>query len=151
VSFDPFSSDGQAFPLLRGRAPIVLRADGMEHPAGNRGRRRVFTPYAEITHLVTTTQAIWIGTKNSVYILGRSLFAQTGGPENLLRALSRRIATSPGGGLQLERMAEVELEGRSVGPLRATWAMVAVCETRQLSESLRSFPANMPLSLGPTS
>lgn len=127
MSFDPFASDGQVFPLLGGRPPIVLRADEMEHPVSSRGRRRVVTKYSEITHLTTTTQAVWIGAKRSVYILGRGMFAQTGGPENLLRALSRRIAESPGGVQQLERMAAIELEARSAGPLRATWAMAGIC------------------------
>jgi membrane associated rhomboid family serine protease len=127
VSFDLFESDGQVFPLQDGREPIVLRADEMEHPIGSRGRRRVVTKYADITHLTTSTQAVWIGTTRSVYILGRAMFSQTGGPENLLRALSRRIAESPGGVRQLERMAAIELEGRSAGPLRATWAMAGIC------------------------
>jgi membrane associated rhomboid family serine protease len=99
----------------------------MEHPVASRGRRRVVTKYSEITHLTTTTQAVWIGAKRSVYILGRGMFAQTGGPENLLRALARRIAESPGGAQQLDRMAAIELEARSVGPLRATWAMAGIC------------------------
>lgn len=127
MSFDPFGSDGQVFPLAGGRPPIVLRADEMEHPVASRGRRRVVTKYSEITHLTTTTQAVWIGAKRSVYILGRGMFSQTGGPENLLRALSRRIAESPGGAQQLERMAAIELEARNAGPLRATWAMAGIC------------------------
>jgi membrane associated rhomboid family serine protease len=127
VSFDPFDNDGQVFPLQGGRPPIVLRADEMEHPVGGRGRRRVVTKYSEITHLTTSTQAIWIGTQRSVYILGRALFRQTGGPENLLRALARRVAEHPGGAAQLERMAEIEREARGVGPLRATWTLVGIC------------------------
>jgi membrane associated rhomboid family serine protease len=127
VSFDPFGSDGQVFPLEGGRPPIVLRADEMEHPVNNRGRRRVVTKYSEITHLTTTTQALWIGATRSVYILGRGMFAQTGGPENLLRALSRRIAESPGGVQQLERMAAIEVTASNSGPLRATWAMAGLC------------------------
>lgn len=127
MSFDPFGSDGQVFPLEGGRPPIVLREDEIEHPVSSRGKRRVVTKYSEITHLTTTTQALWIGATRSVYILGRSMFAQTGGPENLLRALSRRIAESPGGAQQLERMAAIEFEANSAGPLRATWAMAGLC------------------------
>jgi membrane associated rhomboid family serine protease len=127
VSFDPFDSDGQVFPLQGGRPPIVLRSDEMEHPVGGRGKRRTVTKYSEITHLTTSTQAIWIGTQRSVYILGRAMFSQTGGPENLMRALARRIAERPGGVQQLERMAAIEREARSVGPLRATWALVGIC------------------------
>jgi membrane associated rhomboid family serine protease len=127
VSFDPFGSDGQVFPLEGGRPPIVLRADEIEHPVSNRGKRRIVTKYSEITHLTTSNQAVWIGATRSVYILSRDMFAQTGGPENLLRGLTRRIAESPGGAQQLERMAAIELEARNAGPLRATWAMLGVC------------------------
>jgi membrane associated rhomboid family serine protease len=127
VSVDPYSNDGQAFPLRGSRESIVLRADGMDHPVHARSRRRVFTAYADITHLTTSTHAVWIGTKSSVYILGRGMFAQTGGPENLLRALSRRIAEQPGGAAQLARMAEIERAGHRAGPLRATWAMAGIC------------------------
>jgi membrane associated rhomboid family serine protease len=127
MSFDPFAGDGEVFPLRGEREPIVLRADGVEHPIRARSRRRVFTAYADITHLATSTQAAWIATKRSVYILGRGMFAQTGGPEYLVRALSRRIAEQPGGAAQLARMAEIERTGTGAQPLRATWAMVAVC------------------------
>jgi membrane associated rhomboid family serine protease len=127
VSFDPFASDGQVFPLRGGRAPIVLREDGVDHPRHTRSRRRVFTAYADITHLTTSTQAVWIGTKRSVYVLGRAMFEQTGGPEILVRALSRRIAEQPGGADQLARMVEIERTGNVAQPLRATWALVALC------------------------
>jgi membrane associated rhomboid family serine protease len=127
VSFDPFDSEGQVFPLQGGRASIVLRADGMEHPTGGRGNRRVVTPYSEITHLTTSTQAAWIGTQRSVYILSRAMFAQTGGPENLVRALVRKVAAQPDGAAQLERMAEIERRGHAAGPLRATYGLVAIC------------------------
>jgi membrane associated rhomboid family serine protease len=127
MSFDPFSSDGQVFPLRGSREPIVLQQDGMEHPIHGRGRRRVFTAYGDITHLTTSTQAVWIGTKQSVYILGRGMFAQTGGPEVLVRALTRRIAGQPGGSAQLARMAEIERAGSGAQPLWATWTLAAVC------------------------
>jgi membrane associated rhomboid family serine protease len=134
VSFDPFASDGQAFPLRSDRPAIVLRAYGMEHPLHARSRKRVFTPYADITHLTTSTQAAWIGTKQSVYILGRAMFAQTGGPEILVRALAQRIAQQPDGAAQLARMAAIERAGAAAQPLRATWAMAAVCVAVFLSQ-----------------
>jgi membrane associated rhomboid family serine protease len=70
---------------------------------------------------------VWIGTKRSVYILGRAMFAQTGGPEILVRALSRRIAEQPDGAAQLARMVAIERTGDVVQPLRATWALAALC------------------------
>jgi membrane associated rhomboid family serine protease len=127
VSFEPFTSDGQVFPLRGGQGSIVLRSDGMEHPVHARRRRRIVTAYADITHLTTSNQAVWIGTKRSVYILSRSMFAQTGGPENLVTALSQRIALEPGGAAQLARMAAIERTGHRRRPLRATWAMTAAC------------------------
>lgn len=127
MSFDPVASGGQVIPLRGEKEPIVLRADGVEHPIRARSRRRVFTAYADIAHLATSSQAAWIGTKRSVYILVRGMFAHTGGPEDFMRALSRRIAERPGGAAQLARMAEIERTGAAAPPLRATWAMVAVC------------------------
>jgi len=127
VNFDPFSADGQAFPLKGGRPPIVLSADGMDHPINARSKRRVFTRYADITHLTTTNQAAWIATTRSVYILTRAVFAQTGGPENLMRALAQRIAGRPDGAEQLGRMEQIELASAAARPLRATWAMFAAC------------------------
>jgi membrane associated rhomboid family serine protease len=55
------------------------------------------------------------------------MFAQTGGPENLVRALSQRIADQPGGPAQLGRMAEIDRSGHAPRPLHATWALVTVC------------------------
>jgi membrane associated rhomboid family serine protease len=127
MSSDPFPSDDQVIPLRGGRAPIALRADGVDHPRHGRSRRRVFTAYADITHLTTSTQAVWIGTRRSVYILGRAMFAQTDGPEMLVRALSRRIAEQPDGASQLARMVEIERAGSVAQPLRATWALAALC------------------------
>jgi len=127
VSFDPFAGDGQVFPLRGDRKPIVLQGDGVEHPSKARGRRRVLTRYADITHLATTTHAVWIGTKQSVYVIGRGMFAQTGGPEYLVQALTRRIAEQPGGREQLARMAAIDRVGLGGQPLRATWALFAIC------------------------
>jgi len=127
VSFDLHESEGQAFPLAGGRPPIVLLPEGMEHPVNARRRRCVVTPYADITDLTTTNQAAWIASKQSVYILPRNLFAQTGGPENLVRALARRIAEQPGAEAQLARMLEIERLSASAGPLRATFALAGVC------------------------
>ena len=57
----------------------------------------MFTPYRDVTHFMTSTHAAWIGSQKSVYILSRGMFAQTGGPENLVEALARRIAALPDG------------------------------------------------------
>jgi membrane associated rhomboid family serine protease len=127
VSFDLFSADGQAFPLAGGRPPIVLSADGMDHPVHGRSKRRVFTRYADITHLTTTNQAAWIATTRSVYILNRAVFAQTDGPEYLVRELARRISKRPEGAAQLARMAQIDHTSSATGPLRATWALFGVC------------------------
>jgi len=127
VSFDFFESDGQVFPLSGGREPIVLRSDGMDHPVNARSRRRVVTKYEDITHLATTNQAAWVASRKSLYILPRSLFAQTGGPENLLRALARRIAERPGSEAQLARMAAIERLSTARRPLRATLGLAVLC------------------------
>jgi len=127
VSFDPFASDGQVFPLRGDRRPVVLQSDGVEHPSKASGHRRVLTRYADITHLATTSHAAWIGTKRSVYVIGRGAFAQTGGPEYLVQALMRRIAEQPGGREQLARMAAIDRVGLAGQPLRATWTLFGIC------------------------
>jgi len=113
---------------LRGRPrEITLAEDGLHHPRASRGRGFAYTPYDDITHLATSPRAVWIGSRSSVYVLGRSVFADRNGPENLVRALLERIARRPGGTGQLARMAEIEELSRVPRVLRATWSLAIVC------------------------
>ena len=124
---EPSEAREQTF-ALRGRPrEITLAEDGLHHPRASRGSGFAYTPYDDITHLATSQRAVWIGSKRSVYVLGRSVFADSNGPENLVRALLERIARRPGGTGQLARMAEIEEISRMPRTLRATWCLAIVC------------------------
>ena len=114
--------------VLRGRpSAITLEAGGLHHPSGARGGGTTYSAYADITHLSTSSRALWIGTRSSVYVIGRSQFVDPDGPENLVRALLERIAAEPDGRRQLARMAEIEETGRNPGGLRATRGLAIFC------------------------
>jgi rhomboid protease GluP len=113
---------------LRGRPrAITLEEDGLHHPTGARRGGLIYTAYRDITHLASSSRAIWIGTHRSVYVIARRTFVDPHGPEHLVRALLARIARQPGGTAQLARMAEIEETARGRVPLRATWGLFAAC------------------------
>ncbi len=113
---------------LRGRpAAITLEARGFHHPDSARGGPLVFTLYEDVTHLASSTRALWIGARRSVYIVARRSFVDPDGPEHVVRALLERIAQQPEGRAQLARMAEIEETARAAAPPHATWALAALC------------------------
>ena len=113
---------------LRGRArAIELDTGGLHHPTGARFGGLVYTRYRDITHLASSSRSVWIGTRRSVYVIGRRSFVDPNGPEHLVRALLEQIARQPGGSAQLARMAEIEETARDVRPLRATWGLLFAC------------------------
>ncbi len=114
---------------LKGRPrAIALEAEGLHHPTGSRwGRGRVYTAYRDVTHLATSSRAVWLGTRRSVYVIARRTFVDLHGPEHLVRALLAEIARQPLGSAQLARMAEIEETARERSPLRATWGLVLLC------------------------
>jgi membrane associated rhomboid family serine protease len=118
-------SEPTTFPLHRGA--ISLEAVGVRHPTGARRGRIVFTAYRDITHLATSSRAIWLATRRSVYVIGRRAFVDPHGADHLVRALLEQIARQPGGSAQLARMADIEEKARVRTPLRATWGLFAVC------------------------
>ncbi len=113
---------------LRGRPrAIALEDQGLHHPTGARLGGPVYTAYRDVTHLATSSRAIWIGTRRSVYVIARRTFIDRHGPEHLVRALLAQIARQPGGSAQLARMAEIEETARTRAPLRATWGLLFAC------------------------
>jgi membrane associated rhomboid family serine protease len=113
---------------LRGRpSAITLEAGGLHHPTGARRGGSVYSAYRDITHLASSSRVVWIGTRRSVYAIGRRTFVDPHGPEHLVRALLAAIAREPGGSEQLARMAEIEEMARVHTPLRATWGLLLVC------------------------
>jgi membrane associated rhomboid family serine protease len=120
-------SEPTTISLRGGSRSISLEADGLRHPTGRRFGGLVFTAYRDITHLATSSRAVWIGTRRSVYVIPRRSFGDPHGLEHLVRALVARIARQPGGSAQLARMTEIEEKARVRTPLRATWGLFAVC------------------------
>jgi membrane associated rhomboid family serine protease len=113
---------------LHGRAGVIsLESTGLHHPTGARFGGPVFTAYADITHLATSSRAIWLGTRQSVYVIARRTFVDPHGPEHLVRALLEQISRQPGGSAQLARMAQIEETSRTHHPLRATWGLAIAC------------------------
>ncbi len=106
---------------------LELDDEGLHHPRSARSRVRLFTPYADFTHLATSPRTLWLGTRRSTYVLPRRAFVDPNGPENLVRALLTRIAQSPQGSAQLARMAQVEETARTISPLRAVWGLTGLC------------------------
>lgn len=115
------------FALRGSPEEITLEVDGLHHPTGARLGGSIYTAYRDITHLATSSRAIWLGTRRSVYVISRRLFADPHGPEHLVRGLLAKIARQPGGSAQLARMAEIEEAARGPTRLRATWGLFAAC------------------------
>jgi membrane associated rhomboid family serine protease len=115
------------FSLRDRPSAIVLEANGLHLPSGARGGGMAYSAYADITHLSTSTRSVWIGTRHSVYVVGRKEFDDPHGPENVVRALLERIAGQPDGSRQLARMAEIEEISRYPGTLYATWGLAIIC------------------------
>lgn len=115
------------FSLRDRRTNVVLDSSGVHHPSGARGGGMAYTAYSDITHLATSTRALWIGTRASVYLVQRRDFEDEHGPENVVRALLERIANLPEGAAQLARMAQIEETARNPGTLYATWGLAIVC------------------------
>jgi membrane associated rhomboid family serine protease len=113
---------------LRGQpVAITLEGEGLHHVTGARWSSPVYTAYRDITHLATSSRAVWLGTRRSVYVIARRTFVDPHGPEHLVRALLARIARQPGGSAQLARMAQIEEIARVRTPLRATMGLLLVC------------------------
>ena len=140
MSLELPSGDGRAFHFRRRERAIVLEEDGVQHPASSRGRGRVFTRYADITHLAVSPQCIWIAARRWAYSLSRSAFVDPLGPERLLRALLEQIAARPGGGAQLARINELDARGAETPPVRATYGLAAICLAVFAFEALTYIP-----------
>ena len=118
---------GESFPLRRGAAPVVLEHDGFLHPASPRGRGHARSRYADLTHVLATPRALWVGTRRSVYPLARSLFVDPAGPERLGEALLARVAREPGGPERLARMRELDRLAQEERRPLASWTLAAAC------------------------
>ncbi len=115
------------YALVGRPAAIRLDADGLHHPRKPRGGGFAYTRYEDISHLATSSRALWIGTRASAFVIARRAFVDAEAPERLVRALLARIGQRPGGAEQLARMAEIEELARMPGSHRATFGLMLAC------------------------
>ena len=104
MALDSSQASDVTFALVGRPVAIRLDADGLHHPRKARGGGFAYTRYEDITHLATSSRALWIGTRASVFIIARRAFADAKAPEHLVRALLGRIGRRPRGSAQLARM-----------------------------------------------
>ena len=116
-----------AFPLRGARTPIALEAEGLRHPPSPRRAAGILTRYCDITHVAVSAQALWLGTRASVYLLPRALFRQHGAPERLAAALRARIGALPDGAARIAALEEIDRLAERAPQPRATWALIALC------------------------
>ncbi len=127
MSEETLSPEVESFALRGGRRALTLHATGLRHTASWLGGGEGFTGYDEITDLVVGRRGLRVGTRNGVLLLSRRTFRDPREPERLAGALVRRIGATPGGSLQLARMAALEqLAGRRGLPA-ATAAVIVLC------------------------
>lgn len=131
---DRFGPEAERFPLRHRPDGVVLGRDGFQHPRNSRGHAEHFTPYADLTHLAVSERQVWIATRQGLFVLPRSLFAQRDDPERLVEALVRHVGEAPGGGARLARMASLDALARHPKAPIATWTLAAVCVVAYLME-----------------
>jgi membrane associated rhomboid family serine protease len=117
----------QTFALVGRPAAIRLDVAGVHHPRTPRGGGFAYTRYEDVTHLATSSRAVWIGTRASVFVFARRHFVDAEAPEHLVRALLGRIGQRPDGAAQLARMAEIEELSRMTSSQRATTGLAIAC------------------------
>jgi rhomboid protease GluP len=83
--------------------------------------------WSEITHLAPGRRHLRIGTTRGVRLLPCAEFVEPADTHALAREIVARIAASPGGRLQLDRMAVIEQRWRHPAPVRATAALAVLC------------------------
>lgn len=126
-SFDSFEGLGGIFPLRGGHEPIVLDDAGILHPRNQRGRATIHTAYADLTHLAASSRILWLGTRDSVYLIPRAGFVNHDAPEVLVSALLERIAGQPEAQAQLARIDQIERISHEARPIVVTWALIGIC------------------------
>ena len=126
-SFDSFAGTNSTFPQRDDRSPIVLDGDGIWHPRNPRRVAQLLTRYRDITHVAVSAQALWLGARNSVYLLPRGNFENYDAPERLAIALRGRIQGLSDGASRLARMDRIDQLSENAPRPRATQALIALC------------------------
>jgi membrane associated rhomboid family serine protease len=126
-SFDSFAGTGSTFPQRGDRSPIVLDDDGIWHPRSARRAAPILTGYRDITHVGVSAQALWLGARNSVYLLPRGNFENYDSLERLAGALRARIQSLPDGERRLASMDRIDQISENPPRPRATQTLIALC------------------------
>jgi membrane associated rhomboid family serine protease len=126
-SFDSFAGTGSTFPQRGDRSPIVLDDDGIWHPRSARRSALILTHYRDITHVGVSAQALWLGARNSVYLLPRGNFENYDSLERLAGALRARIQSLPDGEQRLASMDRIDQVSENAPKPRATQTLIALC------------------------
>jgi membrane associated rhomboid family serine protease len=148
-SFDSFAGTGNTFSLRGDHAPIVLDDDGIRHPRSPRRVRQILTRYRDITHLAVSSQALWLGARNSVYLLPRGNFANYDAPEHLVEALRARVGGLPDGARRLASMDRLDRISEDAPRPRATQTLIAVCILVYLCQMALGFRVSLAGQFSP--
>jgi len=135
-SFDSFAGTACEYRLRGERRPLLLDDRGVRHPRSARGLAETFTRYEDITDLALTPYGLWLGARDSVYVIPRASFANYDAPERLLEALRARLAELPDGPRRLEQMERLDALAHRARVPRATWALMALCVAVYLAQLL---------------
>lgn len=125
----PNSSElpSERIAMHRRNAGIVLDGDGLHFSSAGRRHRNLGIPYKDITHFAPAPHGFWLGTRSEIMSIRRGRFADTDGPEQLSRALSRAIARQPFGLEQLARISQIHTLARNPAPQILTRILAFVC------------------------
>ncbi len=126
-SFDSFAGTGSTFPQRGDRSAIVLDDDGIWHPRSARRAAPILTHYRDITHIGVSAQALWLGSRKSVYLLPRGNFENYDALERLAGALRARIQNLPDGERRLANMERIDHASENAPRPRATQTLIVLC------------------------
>lgn len=101
---------------------MLLEADGFRV-----GGRKRLVAYSDITHIGSSRLGLAIGTPNDIVRLRRREFAGQDSIDALARELMERVGRTPGGAVQLARMAEIDRLAHAPVPRRAVIAFMLLC------------------------
>ena len=105
----------------------MLDDDGIWHPRSARRSAPILTHSRDITHVGVSAQALWLGARNSVYLLPRGNFENYDSLERLAGALRARIQSLPDGEQRLASMDRIDQVSENAPKPRATQTLIALC------------------------
>ncbi len=113
--------------LLPAGCFVALVPGGLRLGLGRRGLESRFVPFAELTHVESTSFGVWIATRKTTLLIRRAHFVREGDPESFVQAVRWQLADEPDGREHLERMRRVAERALAPHPRRATYTLMALC------------------------